>query len=137
MKKKNGRIFVQFLGIVVFAFWGLHCAKELPTFYSYVPQIPELNSPADRALNVSLRPTFTWKSATGASNYTLEISQDSMFTGGAITKENLASTISQVIGLKDTTMYYWRVSATNAGGTSNYSKIFSFTTALADSLYQE
>lgn len=91
------------------------------------PAAPALSSPADTATDVALNPTLAWNASSGADNYRIQIATDVGF----------GSIVSDVIGLTSTsyapslvaaTQYFWRVNASNAGGTSAFSAIRSFTT---------
>ncbi|MCH8943127.1 MAG: T9SS type A sorting domain-containing protein, partial [Bacteroidetes bacterium] len=92
---------------------------------------PTLTSPADNATGVSLTPTLTWSSVTGADKYRLEVNTTSDFTGTFIFDvDTLTSTSKQITGLSSGTDYFWRVSAINSAGnfsdTSGY--YYKFTT---------
>src|SRR5690606_24953355 len=51
------------------------------------------------------------------------------FTTGIVYDESgLTDTTKQITGLEGAATYYWRVNAVNAGGTSEFSTAFSFTT---------
>jgi len=93
------------------------------------PPVPVLLSPANGATNVSLTPLFAWMSSTGAVAYRIQISTSQTFTT-TVVNTVVTSTQYQVSSgvLNYNTTYYWRVNATNAGGTSNWSVIFSFNT---------
>lgn len=98
-----------------------------------VPSAPTLSTPANGATGVSLTPTLDWNDVSGASTYTLHVATDSAFSNVIINQSGLASSQYSVSSgvLSNNTKYYWRVSATNAGGTSAYSTSFSFTTVVA------
>ena len=89
-----------------------------------------LTAPADAAGNVSVSPTFSWTASAGASAYALQVSPDSGFLTLAVNESGLLTTTrrpSVVLALS--TPYYWRVTATNAGGPTVASGApFSFTT---------
>jgi hypothetical protein len=88
-----------------------------------------LTGPPDGALEVALRPTFTWGAESSASTYRLEVATDPAFSSLVYSAANLPGT-SQVIpfDLQLSTRYYWHVQAQNACGTSSYSLTSSFTT---------
>lgn len=75
-----------------------------------------------------------WNSVTGAAEYYLDVSSTNEFTSfisgyGNLSVGNvLTSTVS---GLISGATYYYRVRASNAGGTSSHSNIISITTAIA------
>jgi uncharacterized protein (TIGR02145 family) len=92
------------------------------------PSAPILSSPSNGATNVLLPPSLVWNASTGAASYTLQVSENSSFTTFAYNQSGLAGTSQQIAGLSYSTTYYWRVSATNSYGTSEYSTTWNFTT---------
>ena len=85
------------------------------------PTAPILNSPADAATGVAIPATVSWNASSGATSYTVQVSTSTDFGTGTIVISGIAGTSTNVTGLSDNTPYYWRVNATNAGGTSNWS----------------
>ncbi|MBL8745051.1 MAG: hypothetical protein JNK58_01705 [Phycisphaerae bacterium] len=91
-----------------------------------------LTSPANGATGVSLTPTLTWGSASSATSYEVTIDTDPSFTPPFVYQNNTASTSQLVPGatLSNSTLYYWRVIASNGSGSTNGSpNPASFTTA--------
>jgi hypothetical protein len=98
-----------------------------------VPVAPVLLTPANNSTNVSLTLTLDWNTSIGAATYCLQVSTD----------PNFGSTVINICGLVNSgyavptgfllnsTLYYWRVNATNPGGTSGWSEAWNFTTAPA------
>jgi len=95
------------------------------------PSAPTLSSPSNGATGVSTSPTVSWNASTGATSYQLQVSTSSSFTTTVVNQSGIATTSYAVSGLANNTIYYWRVNATNAGGTSAYSTAWSFTTIVA------
>jgi hypothetical protein len=96
------------------------------------PAPPTLASPADRATNISVTPTLSWNASTGATSYGLQVSTNSSFSPTVVNQTGITSTSRAISGLLNGTTYYWRVNATNAGGTSAWSApVRSFTTVAA------
>jgi hypothetical protein len=60
--------------------------------------------------------------------YRLQVSTSSTFATLLVDDSTIATTSRQVTGLAGNTTYFWRVSATNAGGTSAWSLQWSFAT---------
>ncbi len=115
------------IGIVGVAPTSTHTTTVTLNLYSTGPAIATMNTPADTAADVSVKPAFTWTAVTGATSYTLEISKDSSFSSIDYTAA-VAGTSHTVNGsLLSNQTYYWRVRATNACGGSNPTP-FSFTT---------
>ncbi|MCX6160767.1 MAG: GEVED domain-containing protein, partial [Ignavibacteriae bacterium] len=94
------------------------------------PIAPVLTAPANNSTGVSLTPALSWGAVTGALSYRIQVSTDSLFatsqfdTSG-ITAVTLTVPANKLTGL---TKYYWRVNATNAGGTGPYSIVWNFRT---------
>jgi hypothetical protein len=95
------------------------------------PAAPALASPTNAATGVLTNPTLSWSASTGAASYRLQISIASDFSTPVVDQSNITSTTYAVSGLSNNTLYYWRINATNAGGTSSYSNAWSFTTIVA------
>jgi len=93
-----------------------------------VPTPPVLISPANSAAGVTLPTTLAWNASFGATSYRVQVSTNSAFTTTVYDQAGISSTSVSVSGLAPTTLYYWRVNATNAAGTSNWSTVWSFTT---------
>jgi hypothetical protein len=92
------------------------------------PDVPLLNSPANKTTINSAPLSLSWIVSNGALHYTLQVSADSLFTSLAYNQDSIITLSKQVTGLSAST-YYWRVSATNNNGTSGWSKVWSITTA--------
>jgi uncharacterized lipoprotein YddW (UPF0748 family) len=93
------------------------------------PQIPTLAFPLNNATNIEDTVTLKWYYPELASSYRLQISKVASFDSLVIYDNSSLTDTSRVItGLDGQSTYYWRVSATNAGGTSNFSEAISFTT---------
>ncbi|MCX6134195.1 MAG: fibronectin type III domain-containing protein [Ignavibacteriales bacterium] len=95
------------------------------------PTAPTLTLPANNATSVSVTPSLTWNQVSGATSFTLQVSTTSAFTSFTFNQSGLTTTSGTASGLTNNTTYYWRVSATNAGGTSQYSSAWTFTTIVA------
>jgi subtilisin family serine protease len=92
------------------------------------PPAPILSAPADGATGVSTSPTLSWNAASGATSYGVQVSTDAGFASLVVDRTGLTGTSTAVTGLAANTLYYWRVNASNAGGTSPWSTVWSFTT---------
>jgi hypothetical protein len=96
-----------------------------------VPVSPALISPANNSVDLSITPALDWNNVSYAASYRVQISTSASFS--SITFDSAGLTISQIsvpngiLGMN--TKYYWRVSASNASGTSEYSTIWNFTTS--------
>ena len=90
---------------------------------------PTLTAPADGITGFLLPYTLSWTENVSAANYTIEIATDNSFTNtvetGSPTTNSYLATL-----LEANTTYYWRVKVLGiCGGNSDYSTVFSFTTA--------
>jgi hypothetical protein len=96
------------------------------------PATPTLASPGNNATNVSLTPTLSWNAAARAERYRVQLSTNSNFTSVLVVdKDDVTGTKYAVTGLANSTQYYWRVKALNAGGESDWSTVRTFTTIIA------
>jgi parallel beta-helix repeat protein len=95
------------------------------------PSSPNLISPPNGALNVSINPTLNWATSICALKYHLEVSIDSSFTSIVFRDTNLTTTSIQIGPLLYNSKYYWRIRAKNNEGTSNWSDIWFFKTIIA------
>ena len=93
-----------------------------------IPAIPALISPANSATGVAVNPTLSWNASSGATSYRAQVSTVSDFLSTVYDQSGIITTSAPVIGLSNSTVYYWRVNATNAQGTSGWSTVWSFTT---------
>jgi uncharacterized lipoprotein YddW (UPF0748 family) len=93
------------------------------------PPVPVLEYPINYAINIEDSVIFKWKYPAHSSSYRLQVSTDSTFASNIIyDQSNIIDTMKMVTVLTGQQKYYWRVMSFNAGGTSNFSSPFSFTT---------
>lgn len=94
------------------------------------PSIPLLSLPTNNLVNVSTSPSLNWNASSGATSYTLQVSTNNSFSNFVYNQSGLTTTNQIVTGFNFSTVYFWRVNATNSYGTSGWSTpIWSFTTA--------
>jgi hypothetical protein len=93
-----------------------------------IPAAPTLVSPASGAIGVAIGPRLSWNASPGASSYGLQVSTSTAFTTTVVDQNGITGTSQTISGLSSNTLYYWRVNATNAVGTSAWSTPFAFTT---------
>lgn len=97
-----------------------------------VPARTTLVSPANNADNVvSDSVFFVWRAVSGAASYNLMVST----VNSSTTYSGITDTTKKVYNLAKLTNYTWKVEAINAGGTSNYTGGFAFTTVVAIPAY--
>jgi hypothetical protein len=92
------------------------------------PVVPVLTAPVNGATGIQVNPLFVWEAVTGATSYGIQVASDSAFTNVVISGSVDSTSYQDTTNLNENTTYYWRVNATNKGGTSAYSEAFSFTT---------
>jgi photosystem II stability/assembly factor-like uncharacterized protein len=93
-----------------------------------IPSAPILVSPADGSSGISTSARLSWRLATGASAYQVQVATTADFSTTVIDQNGITDTSYLVAGLANNTIYYWRVKAVNAGGTSDWSSVWSFVT---------
>jgi hypothetical protein len=113
--------------------WNVVGTSPYSTTWSFTtvvapPPAPTLALPADGSMAVALKPTLTWSGSSGAVSYRLQVATSPTFSSIVFDQNCIAGTSTTISGLANITPYYWRVSATNDGGQSPYSVIWSFTT---------
>ncbi|MDZ7269889.1 MAG: SBBP repeat-containing protein [candidate division KSB1 bacterium] len=92
------------------------------------PAAPALLAPPNGAKDLTMPVTLSWEKVEGAATYHLQVATDSAFTTLAVEQEKFTATTVKLTTLTAGTTYYWRVAASNAGGTSPWSASWSFTT---------
>jgi hypothetical protein len=88
-----------------------------------------LSAPANGATSVAIPVTLSWQTSSGAASYRAQVSTSSTFATLVLDRPGITTTSTSVSGLAATTVYYWRVNATNTAGTSAWSLTRSFTTS--------
>ena len=89
------------------------------------PDPPELQSPRNGAILANGAITFNYNSYYG-NLYHLQVATDKNFNKIVCDKDSLDAGTPSVEGLKRKTLYYWRVSASNAYGSSGWSEVWGF-----------
>ncbi|MBO6620975.1 MAG: T9SS type A sorting domain-containing protein [Balneola sp.] len=91
-----------------------------------IPNAPVLISPIDGANDLELQEEFTWSIVESAEEYNIQISENNTFSTVLIDSA-LSDTAIIIESFEYENTYYWRVSASNTAGESEYSAIHSFT----------
>ena len=110
--------------------WGLFSEARSFLVYQEIPAAPVLLDPPNSATGISTNPTLSWNPSVGAESYALQVSDAPDFSYLVLDESQIDSTSYFTSDLQNATTYYWRVSATNDLGTSNWSDEWSFTTLL-------
>ncbi|MHB8990471.1 MAG: glycoside hydrolase family 78 protein [Chloroflexota bacterium] len=105
------------------AVWGFHT----PLSAAERPTAPNLLEPSDLSTLTTVTPVFSWDVSLGANGYRLQISTDPNFASYLLDSYTSATSVTLSAALDYSTVYYWRVQATNNLGTTN-SLSCSFTT---------
>jgi FlgD Ig-like domain/Fibronectin type III domain len=88
---------------------------------------PALLSPVDSSAGYSAgNLEFEWRGVQGAESYTIEVSNNSLFTDFLISETAFDSSITLDLDLADGNYYYWRVMAQNDSGAGPWSDTWSF-----------
>ncbi len=96
------------------------------------PDTVALASPANMAGDVAVDTNLTWRAAQGNLTYEIEVATDSGFNQIAYSETGLTQpAFTPPANLRNSTVYYWRVRASNACGSSVYSEVFQFRTSAA------
>ena len=94
------------------------------------PATPVIISPANAATNVPTNTMLSWNTLAPASYYLVEVSTDAAFGSFFLQDSSVTTGSRAVSGLAGTTLYYWRVRASNAYGSSSWASAY-FTTSIA------
>lgn len=89
--------------------------------------VPVLSAPADSAISQPQNLSLSWNASADADSYTLQVSEDENFSGMIFNESELTDTVQLVSDLELNTSYYWRVSASNVNGSSDFSSSRIFT----------
>ncbi len=112
----------------IYAGTGSQSVWRRPLSDLIVPLSPSLINPLNNSVNQPLTINFRWTKLQIALKYKFLLSTDSLFTNVIINDSLLTDTLRNVSNLNPSTNYYWKVSAGNTAGWSNYSSTWKFTT---------
>lgn len=119
----------------VFADTGV-CESTSGFLTSLPPEVPVLNIPTNEMPDVPVEVILDWFPLPHAATYTLQISTTETFNDLFVNESGLPDTTFSVTGLEKSTIYYWRVSATNAAGEGGFSSVWHFKTLTLSSVEQ-
>ena len=116
---------------------GLSCAAEPteaptpPPTATPAPEPPILSSPANETTVTDLEVMLEWDASVDADSYRLQVSTEPSFSSPVINEAGVTGTHYEVTsGLDWKSDYYWRVNASNQGGTSAWSGQWQFSTPI-------
>ncbi len=95
-----------------------------------VPAAPTLAAPANATAGEPTALTLTWNSAARATAYDAQVSLVSTFATTILDEPGLSGLQATATGLSVGTEYFWHVNAGNTSGSSAWSGVRNFTTAL-------
>ena len=110
---------------------GSFSASRSFTTACNLPAVPSFVSPANGATNLSQPIALDWSDVSGATQYQVQVDNNSDFSSPAADNQPGASTYS-VSGLTGGTLFYWRIRALNACGWGSWSASRTFTTSSTD-----
>jgi HYR domain len=93
-----------------------------------LPSAPSLLGPANNAADIQLNQTLSWSTSKAATKYNVEVSTEKLFVSAEKVAFSTTTTSTNVAGLVNSKIYFWRVNAENSVGKSVWSVIDSFTT---------
>jgi len=106
-------------------------SDQLLTIYMAAPV---LSLPANASPSQPISPTLSWNAVSGATSYGVQVSTDVFFGSLVSSQTGLGSTSASLSSLAPNTTYFWRASASDAGGSSNWGATWSFTTGVLASV---
>lgn len=92
------------------------------------PSAPTLLSPVNGSSSVARNAVLSWNASAGATSYRVQVSTSSTFSTLAYDNAAVTGTSVTTSLLGSRVRYFWRVSASNANGTSAYSTVWQFRT---------
>jgi hypothetical protein len=96
--------------------------------FTTVIAAPVLSTPTNGAPQQPTTLSLSWNTVSDAATYNLQVSTSMNFTTMVSSQPGLSGLSASVGSLANGATYYWEVSAANAGGTSGWSSVWSFTT---------
>ncbi len=106
-------------------------AAEIAELMSTDLSVPKLTAPENNATGVAVSPVLTWNPVAGATSYSVQVSAAADFTNPVYDESDIAETNVTLPALLNNTIYYWRVNAMIESEISDWSGVFTFTTAEA------
>jgi len=107
--------------------WLYYASKGITPFENVdLPAIPIQNYPLNNDTSI-INPDLSWLPSAGALFYNLQLSTNPEFSELVVDTFGLATTNLKIYNLANNTTYYWRVNATNPGGTSLWTVAWRFT----------
>jgi hypothetical protein len=89
---------------------------------------PLLVSPENGSVDIATETFLVWNVSERTEAYSVQISTNIEFSSIVVDTNGIADTNIAVNALENSVTYFWRVRAENAGGASNWSSVWNFTT---------
>ena len=105
--------------------WNSVSTKMVAEVFQTVPDAPTLNAPQNDGENIPPYTTFNWEKTGNTIYYQLQIAEDETFSPETIVFDNPIADTSWRVLLSPVKKYFWRVSAVNGMGQSEWSETFS------------
>lgn len=105
--------------------------QSLLTLNTFEQQLvaPTQSTPQNNAVGIGILPEFSWNSDINAANYSIEIATDQNFNTIIESVNTVNTSYASTLVSEYNTTYYWRIKSFNSCAESNYSSVYSFTTA--------
>jgi hypothetical protein len=110
---------------------GWSAPYSFTTIVAAPASAPTLVAPGNDTLNAPASLILTWSTVTNAATYAVQVSLASGFGSTVTAQWGLTGTAASISGLANSTVYFWRAGAKDAGGVSGWSGVWSFTTIMA------
>jgi photosystem II stability/assembly factor-like uncharacterized protein len=93
------------------------------------PGVTQLTYPSNNANDISTSVILKWGYVNGATTYRLQLSTNLQFSFLVLDSSVNSSYLSFLVGgLLNSSVYYWRIQASNSAGNGDWSDVWSFTT---------
>ncbi len=97
--------------------------------FDALPASPALVAPVNGASNQPSKPHFQWAAAAQGGTYRLQVATDAGFAGIVLDAADISDVVfTPATDLDTNTVFFWRVSSTNACGEGPWSAVWSFVT---------
>jgi hypothetical protein len=107
--------------------------KTNDTLYKYInvypyAEIPVLISPGNNSIGLFKEVQLVWNKSTGAFNYYVQVSKDSLFNTFVYKDSTVSDTTKTLLNLELLTRYFWRIKSINPANSSSFSPVYNFKT---------
>ena len=100
------------------------------------PPLPTVNFPVSGAVDLPFPARISWSGSDAVDEYRVQIARDAQFAT-IVCDTLVADTLVEVQALDPATQYFHRIQAQHVGGTSSFSPVRSFTTAVTKTAVEE